>query len=51
MAILIVVILVLCLSCGVYIGAALLIAGVFAMEVFTSRPVGPAMATTVWSHI
>ena len=49
MAILIVVILVLCLTCGVYIGAALLIAGVFAMEVFTS--VGPAMATTVWSHI
>ncbi len=51
MAILFAVILLLCLGCGVYIGAALLIAGVFAMELFTSRPVGPAMATTVWSHI
>ena len=51
MALLIGIVLILCLAFGVWIGAALLIAGVFAMEMFTSRPVGPAMATTVWSHI
>ncbi len=51
MATLIAVILVICLAFGVWIGAALLIAGMFAMEFFTSRPMGPAMATTVWSHI
>ena len=51
MAILFAVVLVICLGLGVWIGAALLIAGIFAMELFTSRPVGAAMATTVWSHI
>ena len=51
MAILLAVILIICLGFGVWIGAALLIAGVFAMEFFTLRPVGPAMATTVWTHI
>lgn len=50
-ALLIGVVLVVCLSVGVWIGAALLIAGVFAVEMFTSRPIGPSMATTVWSHI
>jgi tripartite ATP-independent transporter DctM subunit len=51
MAILLAVILILCLGLGVWIGPALLIAGIFAMAFFTSRPVGPAMATTVWTHI
>ncbi len=51
MAILFAVVLMLCLGLGVWIGPALLIAGIFAMEFFTSRPVGPSMATTVWSHI
>jgi C4-dicarboxylate transporter DctM subunit len=51
MAILLAVILLLCLGLGVWIGPALLIAGIFALEFFTSRPVGPAMATTVWTHI
>ncbi len=50
-ALLIAAILILCLGMGVWIGAALLIAGMFAMELFTSRPAGPAMATTVWTHI
>ena len=45
------IILILCLVLGVWIGTALLIVGVVAMELFTSRPVGPAMATTVWTHI
>jgi len=39
------------LGSGVWIGAALLGVGLFAMETFTSRPVGPAMATTIWSNI
>ena len=51
MALLFAAILVVCLAVGVWIGAALLIAGAFAMTFFTSRPMGPAMATTVWSHI
>jgi len=51
MAFLLAVILIICLGFGVWIGAALLIAGTFAMEFFTSRPVGPAMATIVWTHI
>ena len=51
MALLFAVILVVCLALGVWIGTALLIAGAFAMALFTSRPMGPAMATTVWSHI
>ncbi|NDG44256.1 MAG: TRAP transporter large permease subunit [Gammaproteobacteria bacterium] len=50
-AILLVVILIACLGLGVWIGAAMLIAGIFAMEFFTSHPAGPAMATTVWTHI
>ena len=51
MALLFALILLFCLAVGVWIGTALLIAGIFAMSLFTSRPVGPAMATTVWSHI
>ena len=50
-AFLVAAILIVCLGLGVWIGAALLIAGVFAMEFFTVRPVGPAMATAVWFHI
>ena len=50
-AILIGVVLIVCLALGVWIGAALLITGVFAVEMFTSRPIGSSMATTVWSHI
>ncbi|MEI4197330.1 TRAP transporter large permease [Roseovarius sp. E0-M6] len=44
-------ILVLVLATGVWVGVALLIVGTLAMSLFTSRPIGPAMATTVWSHI
>ncbi len=50
-AVLIGVVLLACLAFGVWIGAALLITGIFAMEMFTSRPIGSSMATTVWSHI
>ena len=38
------------LGSGVWIGLSLLGVGVFAMVMFTSRPIGDAMATTVWSH-
>ena len=36
------------LGSGVWIGLALLGTGWLAMELFTSRPVGPAMVTTIW---
>ncbi|MBI3504843.1 MAG: TRAP transporter large permease subunit [Proteobacteria bacterium] len=36
------------LGSGVWIGLALLGTGYLAMEMFTSRPVGPAMVTTIW---
>ncbi|MBM3480390.1 MAG: TRAP transporter large permease subunit [Alphaproteobacteria bacterium] len=36
------------LGSGVWIGLALLGTGWIAMELFTSRPVGPAMVTTIW---
>jgi C4-dicarboxylate transporter, DctM subunit len=36
------------LGSGVWIGLALLGTGWMAMELFTSRPVGPAMVTTIW---
>lgn len=36
---------------GVWIGVALLGVGAAAMSLFTGRPVGPAMATAVWSQI
>ena len=36
------------LGSGVWIGLALLATGWLAMELFTSRPVGPAMVTTIW---
>ncbi|RAI01864.1 C4-dicarboxylate ABC transporter permease [Acuticoccus sediminis] len=45
------VVLVLVLGLGVWIGAALLVVGMVAMELATSRPMGPAMATAVWSSI
>ena len=38
------------LGTGVWIGLSLLGVGVFAMLMFTTRPIGDAMATTVWSH-
>ncbi len=38
------------LGTGVWIGLSLLGVGVFAMLIFTTRPIGDAMATTVWSH-
>jgi tripartite ATP-independent transporter DctM subunit len=38
------------LGTGVWIGSALLGVGLVAMALFTSRPIGDAMATTVWSH-
>lgn len=43
-------ILVCLLGSGLWIGLSLLGVGVFAMMMFTSRPIGDAMATTIWSH-
>lgn len=43
--------LVLLLAGGVWIGVALLAVGAVAMSMFTSRPVGPAMATASWSQV
>jgi C4-dicarboxylate transporter, DctM subunit len=45
---LLIVLLFVILGSGVWIGVALLGVGWIAMEVFTSRPVGPAMVTTIW---
>ncbi len=39
------------LGTGVWIGLSLMGVGIFAMALFTSRPIGDALATTVWSHI
>ena len=38
------------LGSGLWIGISLLGVGLFAMLTFTNRPVGDALATTVWSH-
>lgn len=38
------------LTLGLWIGLALMGVGFLAMALFTSRPVGDALATTVWSH-
>lgn len=38
------------LTVGLWIGLALMGVGFLAMALFTSRPVGDALATTVWSH-
>ncbi len=38
------------LALGLWIGLALMGVGFIAMALFTSRPVGDALATTVWSH-
>ncbi len=38
------------LGSGIWIGLSLLGVGIFAMAMFTSRPIGDAMATTIWSH-
>ncbi|MCY3827961.1 MAG: TRAP transporter large permease subunit [Rhodospirillaceae bacterium] len=43
-------VLVFLLAPGVWIGMALLGTGVAAMILFTDRPIGDAMATTIWSH-
>lgn len=51
MGLIFVVILVAVLATGIWVGVALLIVGTLAMSLFTSRPIGPAMATVVWSHI
>jgi tripartite ATP-independent transporter DctM subunit len=51
LALLIVVVMVATLGAGVWIGAALLIVGVVAMEFASPRPIGPAMATIIWGHI
>jgi len=45
---LLIVLMFLILGSGVWIGLALLGTGWMAMELFTSRPVGPAMVTTIW---
>ena len=47
---LLLVVLVLLLGSGVWIGLSLLGVGIFAMVMYTSRPIGDAMATTIWSH-
>ena len=38
------------LALGLWIGLALMGVGFVAMALFTSRPVGDALATTIWSH-
>ncbi len=38
------------LGSGLWIGLSLLGVGIFAMAVYTGRPIGDAMATTIWSH-
>jgi tripartite ATP-independent transporter DctM subunit len=43
-------ILILLLGSGLWIGLSLLGVGIVAMALFTTRPLGDAMATTVWSH-
>lgn len=43
-------ILVVLLGSGIWIGLALLGTGIFAMALFTTRPLGDAMATTIWAH-
>jgi C4-dicarboxylate transporter, DctM subunit len=45
---LLIVLLFVILGSGVWIGVALLGVGWIAMEMFTNRPVGPAMVTTIW---
>ena len=47
---LLLVVLVLLLGSGVWIGLSLLGVGIFAMAMYTGRPIGDAMATTIWSH-
>lgn len=44
------VVLILLLGSGLWIGLSLLGVGIVAMALFTTRPLGDAMATTVWSH-
>lgn len=43
-------ILVLFLGSGLWIGLSLLATGIVAMVMVTDRPIGDAMATTIWSH-
>lgn len=43
-------ILVLFLGSGLWIGLSLLATGIVAMVMATDRPIGDAMATTIWSH-
>ncbi len=50
LAILFICVLLALLGSGVFIGISLLGVGVFAMAAFTGRPIGDAMATTIWSH-
>ncbi|WP_299849084.1 TRAP transporter large permease subunit [uncultured Roseovarius sp.] len=50
LAILMIVALLGLLALGLWIGLALMGVGFIAMALFTSRPVGDALATTVWSH-
>jgi tripartite ATP-independent transporter DctM subunit len=51
LALLFIAVLVVVLGSGIWIGLSLLVVGVFAMALFTSRPIGISMATTVWSGI
>jgi len=43
-------VLVLFLGSGLWIGLSLLATGIVAMVLVTDRPIGDAMATTIWSH-
>ena len=37
------------LGSGVWVGLSLIATALIGMEMFTTRPVGPAMTTTIWS--
>ncbi|MGD9974414.1 MAG: TRAP transporter large permease [Desulfatirhabdiaceae bacterium] len=50
LALLFLVVMLLLLASGIWIGICLLGVGTFAMFFFTSRPVGDALATTIWSQ-
>ena len=50
LAILFLLVMLVLLASGVWIGICLLGVGTFAMFFFTTRPVGDALATTIWSH-
>lgn len=50
LTILLILSLIVLLGAGLWIGLSLMGVGLLAMVAFTSRPVGDAMATTIWAH-